>query len=108
MMASVANAQGGVLVRLSKPEDMDAAWKTLRTLPQPIAGADITEFGKPSQPPSPRPSRCRRPTPYSLLPTPSGSAQRDIGGAFRQLFAEAALIELGDQSALELVTFVEE
>jgi len=40
--ASVANAQGGVLVRLAKPEDMDAAYKALRTLPQPIAGAAIT------------------------------------------------------------------
>ncbi|MEQ1616381.1 MAG: protein translocase subunit SecD [Hyphomicrobiaceae bacterium] len=40
--ASVGIAQGGVVVRLNKPEDMDAAWKSLRDLPQPIAGADIT------------------------------------------------------------------
>src|SRR5215471_3707760 len=37
-----------------------------------------------------------------------GSAQRDIHGAFRQLLAETALIELCDRLALELVALVDE
>src|SRR3569833_1756910 len=36
------------------------------------------------------------------------SAQRDVHRAFRQLDAEAALIELGDDRTLELVALVEE
>ena len=39
---TVTNANGGVLVRLTKPEDLEPAFKALRTLPQPIAGAAIT------------------------------------------------------------------
>jgi protein-export membrane protein SecD len=40
---SVSNAPGGgVIARLTKPEDMEAAFKILRALPQPIAGAALT------------------------------------------------------------------
>src|SRR5215208_3738878 len=38
----------------------------------------------------------------------SWSAQRDIGGRLGQVLAKAALIELRDQTPLELVAFVEE
>src|SRR5215211_8194958 len=36
------------------------------------------------------------------------SAQRDVDGGFRQLRAEAALIELGNDGPLQLVALVEE
>ncbi len=36
-----AIAQGGVMVRLGKPEQLDAAYKALRALAQPISGADL-------------------------------------------------------------------
>src|SRR5581483_3843759 len=36
------------------------------------------------------------------------SAQGHVGGRLRQVLAEAALVELGDQAALEFVAFVEE
>ncbi len=42
---SVGIAQGGVVVRLLKAEDLDAAFKALRGLAQPISGADITGSG---------------------------------------------------------------
>jgi len=41
-VAGIGNVQGGVVVRLAKPDDQEAAFKALRTLPQPIAGAAIT------------------------------------------------------------------
>ncbi len=37
-----AISQGGVIARLGKPEEMEAAFKALRVLAQPISGADIT------------------------------------------------------------------
>ncbi len=40
--AGIGVAQGGVVVRLAKPDDLDAAMKALRGLPQPIAGAALT------------------------------------------------------------------
>jgi protein-export membrane protein SecD len=42
---SVGLAQGAVLVRLTKPEDLEAAFKALRALAQPIAGADLSGSG---------------------------------------------------------------
>ena len=39
---SVGIAQGGVVVRLTKAEDQDAALKALRALAQPISGVDLT------------------------------------------------------------------
>jgi protein-export membrane protein SecD len=40
--AAVGNAQGGLLVRLAKPEDQAAAYDALRQLASPVAGAALT------------------------------------------------------------------
>ena len=40
--ASMSNSQGGVLIRFPSAKEMDDAFKVLRDLPQPVAGADIT------------------------------------------------------------------
>jgi protein-export membrane protein SecD len=40
--AAIGNAQGGIVVRLAKPEDQAAAFESLRVLASPVAGAAMS------------------------------------------------------------------